>query len=172
MVFSKNKEKEIINLVKMIQDMVGLKGWDMPYYFTKDFTSNCIPMRVTLRNSLSPTKRVRKIYESYGIYDYLKRMDIGSTDKASYIFSILHEFGHIEQSIIFDINDKESNVYKLDSLNEVSLCVLDNIKTISKDIRYYNTYVELYANQFAYKWFPIVWNDLVYEILDVLDISE
>lgn len=169
--FSNYKKTEVLNLVKRIQKTVGLNKCNIVYCFTKDFTSNCTPMIITLRNDLNPTKIIEKIYESYGLYDYFKKMDIGCIDKALYIFSILHEFGHINQYNLFNINDKGSNIDKLDSLNGVSLCVLNDIKTINKDIRYYNTYTELYANQFAYKWFPIVWNDLLFEILDVLYIK-
>ena len=121
--------------------------------------------------NIKPTSRIERLLINTGIYEYLKNIGISEEDKyiGYYVFSTLHEFGHIHQIITVGGNIDE-NIYLLNMINETSKALLKNIqsKKINIDDRYRYGYVELYANQFAYKWFPIIWNEFKIEILEAL----
>ena len=160
MIYFEKERQIILELVKKIEVDLDLSGWDIKYEFDDEFHVYPYITRMFLSNELVPKDNIIKCQIKDGLYDYIKSLGIDDEYKyiASYIHSILHEFGHIHSIIL--VKNTDEAIAQLETINIVSKALLKDleISDFNQDDIYKNSYVELYADKFAYKWFPIIWN--------------
>lgn len=91
-------------------------------------------------------------------YFYYYNVSETETNLATWIFVTLHELGHIKY---YNKYKKEYN--KLQPINSDYSSNINNILNSNNLVSmesYFMTPTELYADQFAYRYFPYVWNNL------------
>lgn len=162
----------LVNIIEMIPELRELKieyiineesqfrSW-FEFYNSKLESFRCgvelnIGDLITDDNKFRTTLFIKDLFRYFSMYNITEE----ELNIAIWIFVSLHELGHI----------KYYNRFKLDYkyLEKINDRYNDNISNIlnRNNIEYMESYfmlpTELYADQFAYRYFPYVWNNLKY----------
>lgn len=98
-------------------------------------------------------KDLFRYFDCYGIYDY-------ELNIAIWIFVSLHELGHIKYYNRFKLDYKHLELINKSYNKNISRIL--NSNNIESMESYFMSPTELYADQFAYRYFPYVWGNLKY----------
>lgn len=171
--YSIDEQRGIIELVKQIQSIIKMDSINIEYEFGKLFvvSSNYENSHHTIE--LYKGKIITKITQKinmdsshFGLSEYFNELNIKDELQyhAWYIFCLLHEFGHVHQFQLFN------SVFEMSIITNSTQLMIDGFikNKLPTEIKYKNTYNELYAEKFAYRWFPIIWNKFKGEIIKTL----
>lgn len=112
-------------------------------------SGNLISNNIMFKTSIV-IKDLFRYFSCYGIYN--EELNI-----AIWIFVSLHELGHIKYYDKFKLN-----FARLEKINNTYDSDLSSLLDKNSMESYFMTPKELYADQFAYRYFPYVWNNLKY----------
>lgn len=172
--YSREERKKIIELVKRIQSMLKIDSVNIDYELNNMFSIESSidndHHTISLYHGKSIPKGCKNIImdtENFALAEYFKDLNIDDEIqyKAWYIFCTLHEFGHLHQFILFD-----RPIYETVAISDATRLMIRGIakRKLSPNIRYSNLYSELYADKFAYRHFPKIWNKFNTEIIEIL----
>lgn len=161
-------DEKLLNLISKIESIVGLKDYDFDIHFDEYFRCDPIFKKVFITDSLEFTEKDNK-FQYLRYYEYLQYIttDLNHIKIYTWILCLLHEIGHIYHAMILNDDD---NIFRIDELSQTTNLVLEkdlNNVYSDPDKRYLDTYIELYADRFAFKWFPILRSTSDSEILNI-----
>jgi hypothetical protein len=166
------QRKQIINLVTEIQKIIKLDSMNIDYEYGSRFvvstssTNNHHIIELYDKTEFSKGDKSELMdNKHFGLSDYFNDMKISLElhYSAYYLFSTLHEFGHVDQCTLF------KNPFQATMISNATGLMLSGTKPkLNSVIRYHNLYNELYADKFAYRWFPIIWIKFNKEIIEIL----
>ena len=177
-----NVEEKTIDLVQLIISKLDLDDMKIVIWFGErtddsDFSVNtCICNNMQKYKDIQCRLNIRDISHipRYKI-DYSKNIngfsieyldaigvDINIYDYSTllYIFGIVHELGHLSAFKRIRLSPRKTKML-FRSLNDMIAIVSDDVHDLY-ELRQNHVlkYAEVYANEFAYKNFPIIWNSI------------
>lgn len=149
-----------LNIEFMINNSLEFKAW-FEYYGTS--TSFMCGLELNSGNMIQDDSTFKLTLFIKDLFKYFNLYNIDLFDEqqrmiAIWIFVTLHELGHIKY-----YNRFKNKYLKLEPLVEqyesklTSILNSNNLETMES---YFMSPTELYADQFAYRYFPYIWNNL------------
>lgn len=102
------------------------------------------------------------VFDINDLLNYFNMYNIEDNLINRWIFFVLHELGHTEYYIKYYTSVRNTRKMNLIEENQNNMLHMAfPVNSIKQDLNlYYLKSVELYANQFAYRYFPYIWNIL------------
>lgn len=162
----------LVNIIEMIPELRELqiqyiinndsefKSW-FEYYGTKSSFICGVELNqgeLILNNTtFRTTLYVKDLYKYFSMYN-INLINENEQMIAIWVFVTLHELGHIKY-----YNRFKNNYTRIEPINDSyqnDISKVLNSNNIESMESYFMTPTELYADQFAYRYFPYVWNNL------------